>query len=127
MKARPLRVLAVDDDPMMTTVVVRMLRPAGHLVSVAGSGEEALELLARHTFDIVVSDMGMGPGITGSELAQAIKCRWPDVRFLLATGGGAAMDEREAREQGIAAVLAKPYSTDDLLRALGGAYLESAA
>ena len=44
---RALRVLAVDDEPMMTKAVVRMLKPSGHLVSVAGSGEEALEKLAE--------------------------------------------------------------------------------
>ena len=37
----PPRVLAVDDEPMMTKAVVRMLRPAGHVVTVAGSGEAA--------------------------------------------------------------------------------------
>jgi PAS domain S-box-containing protein len=47
----PLRVLAVDDEPAMTKAVVRMLRPAGHLVSVASSGEEALERMATETFD----------------------------------------------------------------------------
>ena len=92
----PLRVLAVDDEPMMTRAVVRMLKPSGHLVSVAGSGEEALEKLAEQTFDVVVSDMGMGAGMNGWELADAVKRRWPGVRFLLATGWGAALDPGEA-------------------------------
>jgi PleD family two-component response regulator len=51
----PLRVLAVDDEPMMTKAVVRMLKPSGHMVSVAASGEEALERLAEQTFEVVVS------------------------------------------------------------------------
>ena len=68
-----LRVLAVDDEPMMTKAVVRMLKPSGHLVSVAGSGEEALEKLAEQTFDVVVSDMGMGAGMNGWELADAVQ------------------------------------------------------
>ena len=59
----PLRVLAVDDEPSMTKAVVRMLRPAGHIVSAACSGEEALEKLATDTFDVVISDMGMGLGL----------------------------------------------------------------
>jgi CheY-like chemotaxis protein len=42
-----------------------MLRPAGHVVSVAVSGEEALDRLAEQTFDVVVSDMGMGAGKNG--------------------------------------------------------------
>ena len=40
---RSLRVLAVDDEPMMTRAVIRMLKPSGHVVTVAASGEEALE------------------------------------------------------------------------------------
>jgi CheY-like chemotaxis protein len=116
--SRSLRILAVDDEPMMTKAVVRMLKPSGHLVSVAGSGEEALEKLAEQTFDVVVSDMGMGAGMNGWELADAVKLRWPDVRFLLATGWGAAIDPAEATPRGVEAVLAKPYHPLDLLQAL---------
>ena len=65
---RALRVLAVDDEPMMTKAVLRMLKPSGHLVSVAASGEEALQKLAAQPFDVVVSDMGMGAGMNGWEL-----------------------------------------------------------
>ncbi|MGI9145305.1 MAG: ATP-binding protein [Chloroflexota bacterium] len=117
---RPLRVLAVDDEPMMTKAVVRMLKPSGHLVSVAGSGEEALEKLVEQTFDVVVSDMGMGAGMNGWDLAEAVRTRWPDVRFLLATGWGAAMDSAEARTRGVEAVLGKPYHPVELLHALAG-------
>ena len=114
----PLRVLAVDDEPMMTRAVVRMLRPSGHVVTVASSGEEALQTMADQTFDVVVSDMGMGSGMNGWELADVVKRRWPNVRFLLATGWGAAIDPGEARAKGVEAVLAKPYHPADLLRAL---------
>ena len=115
---RPLRVLAVDDELMMTRAVVRVLKPSGHLVSVAASGEEALEKLAEQPFDVVISDMGMGPGMNGWELADAVKQRWPNVRFLLATGWGAAIDPDDARSHGVDAVLSKPYHPADLLRAL---------
>jgi PAS domain S-box-containing protein len=115
---RVLRVLVVDDEPMMTKAVMRMLKPSGHAVSVAGSGEEALEMLAEQVFDVVVSDMGMGAGMNGWELVDAVKRRWPAVRFLLATGWGAAIDPGEARGRGVEAVLAKPYHPVDLLHAL---------
>ena len=115
---RPLRILAVDDEPMMTKAVVRMLKPSGHLVSVAASGEEALEKLAEQTFDVVVSDMGMGAGMNGWELADAVRSRWPSVRFMLATGWGAALDPRETESKGVEAVLSKPYHPVELLQAL---------
>ena len=117
---QPLRILAVDDEPMMTRAVVRMLRPLGHTVGVAGSGEEAIDMLAEQTFDVVISDMGMGAGMNGWELADAVRRRWPGTRFLLATGWGAAIDPGEAHAKGVTAVLSKPYRPADLLRALAG-------
>ena len=103
---------------MVAKAVVRMLKPSGHVVVVAASGEGAMEKLVEQTFDVVVSDMGMGAGMNGLQLADAVKHRWPDVRFLLATGWGAASDPGEARANGVEAVLDKPYHPADLLRAL---------
>jgi CheY-like chemotaxis protein len=108
----------VDDEPMMTKAVMRMLKPAGHVVSEAASGEEALDRLAEQPFDVVVSDMGMGAGMNGWDLAVAVKGRWPGIRFLLATGWGAAIGPGEARARGVEAVLAKPYHPTELLQAL---------
>jgi two-component system cell cycle response regulator CpdR len=104
--------------PMMTKAVARMLKPSGHLVSVAGSGEEALEKLTGQPFDVVISDVGMGTGMNGWELAEAVKYRWPGLRFLLATGWGAALDPGQAKTRGVEAVLSKPYQLADLLHAL---------
>jgi CheY-like chemotaxis protein len=118
LEPRPLRVLAVDDEPMMTKAIMRILKPSGHVVTVAGSGEEALQKMAEQTFDVVVSDMGMGAGMNGWDLATAVKERCPQVRFLLATGWGAAIDPAEAAARGVEAVLAKPYHPIDLLQAL---------
>ena len=108
--ARRLRILAVDDEPALTRAVQRLLRPSGHMVTMAGSGEEALEKLAAEPFDVVLSDVGMGTGMNGWELAERVRSGWPQVRFALATGWGAAIDPVEARERGVVAVLAKPYS-----------------
>jgi CheY-like chemotaxis protein len=66
----------------------------------------------------VVSDVGMGIGMNGWELAEEVKSRWPAVRFLLATGWGAALDPGEAWTRGVETVLSKPYQLSDLLQAL---------
>jgi PAS domain S-box-containing protein len=116
--SRRLRVLAVDDEPSMTRAVVRLLRPDGHQVVTAQSGEEALDRLTQDAFDVVVSDLGMGGGMNGWELAGQVRQRWPDVRIVLATGWGAAIDPAEARAKSVDAVLAKPYQVDDLRRVL---------
>jgi CheY-like chemotaxis protein len=115
---RGLRVLAVDNEPLMTRAVVCMLRPSGHLVSVAESGEDALEQLAGQPFDVVVSDIGMGAGMNGWELAETVKRRWPNTRFLLATGWAAELKAGEAQSKGVEAILGKPYRHVELLDAL---------
>ena len=113
-----LRILIVDDEPAMVKAVARMLRPAGHVVRTANSGEEALEHLAAEPFDVVVSDLGMGAGMNGWDVAEAVRRGWPRVRFVLATGWGAAIDQREAAAHGVETILAKPYLLTDLQRAL---------
>jgi CheY-like chemotaxis protein len=62
--------------------------------------------------------MGMDAGMNGWELAEAVRSRWPKVRFLLATGWGAGLDPAEARTRAVEAVLSKPYQVVDLLQAL---------
>ncbi|HEY3059001.1 MAG TPA: ATP-binding protein [Chloroflexota bacterium] len=111
---RQLRILAVDDEPALTKAVVRLLRPRGHVVMTASCGEEALERLAQSPFDVVLSDVGMGEGMNGWELAARVREMWPDTRVVLATGWGAAIDPEDARAKGITAVLAKPYSCEEL-------------
>jgi CheY-like chemotaxis protein len=90
-------------------------------VITASSGEEALEKLAGAQFDLVLSDVGMGAGMNGWELAERVRRGWPDIRFALATGWGAAIDPDEAREKGVVAVLAKPYSFAELEEVLAAA------
>jgi CheY-like chemotaxis protein len=111
---RPLHVLAVDDEPALGRMAALMLAPDGHAVVVATSAEEALEHLAVEPFDLVISDVGMGAGMNGWELAEQVRTRYPGVRFALATGWGAQIDPEEAHALGICAVLPKPYRLADM-------------
>jgi CheY-like chemotaxis protein len=113
-------VLVVDDEPNLTHMAGRVLELAGHVVASAGSGEEAVALLASTPFDVVVSDVAMGAGMTGWDLALHVRERYPGCRFVLATGWGAAIDPDEARERGVDAVVAKPYRVAVLQRAVLG-------
>jgi CheY-like chemotaxis protein len=120
-RARQLRVLAVDDDRAIAEMVERALALVGHETHVTTSGEEALALLdtALAPIDVVVSDLGMGDGMSGWDLAAAVRQRWPQVRFVLATGWGAGIDPVEARARGVDAVMAKPYRVTELQRVVG--------
>jgi CheY-like chemotaxis protein len=62
-----------------------MLEDRGHRVNVAYSAREALDLLKRRSFDLLVTDQGM-PGMTGAELIAIAQKDYPDMAIVLATG-----------------------------------------
>ena len=111
-----LRILAVDDEPELVQMMVRILSRRGHTVVTAPSGEAALERLAVEPFDLVISDLGMGAGMNGWELNDHIRQRYPNVGFVLATGWAETIDSEEAHRRGVQAVIAKPYLAADLER-----------
>jgi CheY-like chemotaxis protein len=114
-----LRILAVDDEPELRDMVALMLGNDGHAVRTVASGDEALAALEAGEFDLVLSDVGMS-GMNGWELVERVRRRWPSLRLVLATGWGAEIDPARARQQGIEAVIAKPFRFNDLRRVLAG-------
>ena len=75
-------ILCVDDEENQLAVRKLVLEQAGYSVLTAGSGQQALDLLALHPIDLVLSDHLM-PGLTGTELARHIKAQDPDLPVIL--------------------------------------------
>jgi PAS domain S-box-containing protein len=119
-QAAGLRILAVDDETAITRMVAMMLKPHGHDITTAVSGEEALEIMSRASvpFDLILSDLGLGDGISGWDLLAEVRTRWPQSRFILSTGWGAQIDPSEVVARGGAGLLPKPYRLAELLRAV---------
>jgi len=113
----PLRVLAVEDEPEVLDLVRAMLSYAGHSVTTAASGREALDLFQRESIDVVVTDLGM-PGMTGLVLAEELK-RQRAVPIILLTGWADELDPSQT--PCVDVVLAKPLTRDRLLAALARA------
>jgi CheY-like chemotaxis protein/anti-sigma regulatory factor (Ser/Thr protein kinase) len=113
-----LRILVVDDEREVRDVVAEILATQGHEVVQAAGGPEGLACLERdESFDLVLTDLGM-PGMTGWEVARAVKARRPSVRVGLLTGWG---EEPAAKPEDRAAadfVLAKPITVDGLRAAV---------
>jgi DNA-binding NtrC family response regulator len=123
MKKRPFyHILVVDDDELIRATVVRIIQILGHEVESASRAEEALRLLQRHSFDAVCTDLEM-PGMTGEELIQHIRSRWPSTATVLFTG-------RLPVDTGIAAeadgFLGKPFAAEELVRAVENALRQRA-
>jgi CheY-like chemotaxis protein len=95
-----------------------LLEREGHDVATASSGEGALTYLDRASVDAVVTDVVMGTGMNGWELARVVRARWPAVRIVISSGLAAADDWAEAAARGVDAVMPKPYQVADLRRAL---------
>jgi CheY-like chemotaxis protein len=91
-----------------------MLEDLGHRVLTAADADEALEILAAETVDLVITDYAM-PGVNGLELARSIRERWPEVTVMLATGY-AELPEGDGSD-GLMR-LSKPYLQSDLARAI---------
>ncbi|HLH26705.1 MAG TPA: PAS domain S-box protein [Chloroflexota bacterium] len=111
-----LRILVVDDLPDLARAMARVLRIEGHTVETKASAEEALEYLATTPVDLVISDLGLGEGMNGWQLAEQVRSHFPRARFALATGWGDRISPEEAAARGVEAVIAKPYRVDDLHR-----------
>jgi PAS domain S-box-containing protein len=118
-RVQPLCVLAVDDDPLVLMNTVMMLEDMGHTVCEAGSGTKALAFLAERPIDLVVTDQAM-PQMTGSQLAEIVRERWPGIPIVIATGYSELPPEARAD----LLRLSKPFSErqlqDIIRRAMSG-------
>ncbi len=115
MVGRSATVLLVDDDTLVRTGTAAMLEDLGHVVLEAGAARQALDILqGAPAVDLVITDHAM-PGMTGLQLANAIRELWPALPVLLATGYAELGPEE--RDLGLPR-LAKPFRQADLAAAI---------
>lgn len=118
-------VLIVEDDAATRRLYKFMLTNGGYPVLEAEDGVAALEQLAKHRFDLVITDMNM-PRMDGMELIQAIRRDYNDVHVILITAFGTPDTEKQARRIGANDYLAKPFDFEELERRVR-AFFESRA
>jgi putative two-component system response regulator len=114
------RILAIDDEHVIRTLVVEILESVGHEVVGAESAEHALELLETDEFDLVVSDVVM-PGLSGLELLEAARRRQASLPVLLVTGAGTYETLSQALTRGAAGLVTKPFAHAELQLAVAEA------
>ncbi|HET7767368.1 MAG TPA: ATP-binding protein, partial [Chloroflexota bacterium] len=122
----PLRVLVVEDDPMVREVTAAYLHADGHSVALAANGDEALRQLDDGAFDLVVTDRAM-PGMSGDRLARAVKERSPGLPVILLSGFGDLMRAAGETPSGVDAVLGKPVTGSRLRQAVASVTEATAA
>ncbi|HEX9206112.1 MAG TPA: sigma-54 dependent transcriptional regulator [Candidatus Deferrimicrobiaceae bacterium] len=115
------RILVVDDEPAIVTLLATVLRDKGWEVTEAGSGTEGIDLLERGRFDVILTDLVM-PGDSGIDLLRAAKEIHPDVEVILMTGYATADTAIEAMRGGAFHYLVKPLRLEEMLHLAEKAY-----
>ncbi|HJR04151.1 MAG TPA: GAF domain-containing protein, partial [Methylomirabilota bacterium] len=112
-----LHCLVVDDEQEVGEVVADILTTAGHTAVAVRSGQEAMGRIGAERFDVVFTDLAM-PGMTGWQVARAVKDRAPGVPVVLMSGFGVEVAPEDLSTRGVDVVLAKPLQIQDVLRAV---------
>jgi CheY-like chemotaxis protein len=107
--------LVVDDDPLILRAMTRMLAsyPQPVVAYTAGSGEEALAILAQLHCDVLLSDLFM-PGIDGFTLMEQARARQPHLILVAITAERTRETAARCREIGVSGYVAKPLDTSEL-------------
>ena len=115
---RPASILVVDDDALSLAALTDMLLRAGHDPVGAASGAQALETFRAGYFDAVITDLRM-PRMDGLELLRKLRARDPSVPVVLVTAYGSVQTAVEAMKEGASDYVTKPFSSQEILTALG--------
>jgi two-component system response regulator GlrR len=107
-------ILIVDDDPTLLKLLGILLREEGYRVLAAGSGEQALALLAAEKPNLLLTDLRMG-GMDGMALFDAVRRTYPMLPVIILTAHGTIPEAVEATKRGVFGFITKPYEARALL------------
>jgi DNA-binding NtrC family response regulator len=111
-------ILTVDDEPGIREFIADVLAEAGHAVSQAADGADALRRLEEQPFDVLICDLRMPGELGGMDVVQHARARWPDMQVIVLTAHGSVGTAVEAMRIGAFDFLEKPIAGPDALRAL---------
>jgi signal transduction histidine kinase/CheY-like chemotaxis protein len=113
MRPKPARILIVDDEAEIREVLSYALGEDGHAVVTCKDGQGAIAALEHARFDLVITDLGM-PGVSGWDVARAVKARRPGTPVVMVTGWREQINPAEAAREGVDHLIAKPFRRDEV-------------
>ena len=120
------RLLLVDDEADIRTYVAKLLELDGHEVSVAASGREALDRGPVFRPDVVIADDGLNDRYNGLEVIRGLQETLPGIATILISGFPFGQLKRSGETRGVGALVAKPFTIDELRTALDSVLAEHA-
>ncbi len=112
----PPRILIVDDEEILREAIGMIVESEGYQATCAQNGSEALEIVRRQPFDLVITDMKM-PGLDGMEVLREVKLLAPNIKVIIITGF-AAEDPSTAIRAGADDFIYKVFNRTQLLAAI---------
>jgi len=106
-------ILVVDDEESIRQIVARKLQSDGYKCILASNGDEALDMVSTHDFDLVIMDIKM-PGMSGIEALPHMSFNQPDICVVMTTGINDTQTTVEAMNLGAYDYVLKPFDLDDL-------------
>lgn len=120
---KPLNILVCEDEKTNQKIISQLLSLPGHLVSVAETSEDMLDLLESQTFDLVITDLNMA-GMNGIDALKLYRFTQPTerkTRFILFTADATPATKQSAQDAGFDAILTKPIDALTLYQAIESA------
>ncbi len=111
------RFLIIDDEAQIRDMLAEMLSAQGHEVFTASGGQQGLQVFKDQLPDLVVTDLGM-PGVSGLDVANAVKAANSRIPVILMTGWGMTLAEEEVRKNGVDFIISKPFQLPEMERIL---------
>jgi two-component system cell cycle response regulator len=108
-----MKILLVDDDPSILSILADLMAIFGHEYETATDGNETIEKLKHDYFPIVLTDMTM-PGIDGLDLLKHIHSNYPTIKILVVTGYDRIFTYTDVIRAGASDFISKPFNTDEL-------------
>ncbi|MEK7749315.1 MAG: response regulator [Bacteroidota bacterium] len=108
------KILVVDDEDALRTVLSAELEGEGYQVTTAADGQEAINVLTTSGFDLILLDIKM-PNVDGFEVLRFVKEKHPKTKVIMLTGFADLKNAIESKKLGAEDFVSKPYDLVDLL------------
>jgi len=108
-----LKIMIIDDESIVGIRLKSSLEKIGYRVEAFTDSKEAMKILAKRNFDIIVTDLKM-PAIDGMEIFQFAKNHWPDTKVIMISGYATVETAKDALKEGVYDFIVKPFRISQL-------------